>query len=252
MQSLRASFFRFYNRAQSILVPGLSNAQYAYKDVLEGRLNADTIWLDIGCGRRLFPLWMPGSESAQNSMVRKVKATYGVDPDLSSLRDNPFVQYRVMGDSSSLPFAANSFDLLTANMVVEHVSKPKELLSEAFRVLKPNGIFLFHTPNLMSYATLFASLVPEALKVGLISYLEGRKGEDVFPTHYRMNTPRRIRKLAKASGFALSDLKRVESSAQAVMLGPFVILELLWIRLLRMHFLRDFRSNLIVILQKAK
>jgi len=40
------------------------------------------------------------------------------------------------------------------------------LLSEVRRILKPNGIFLFHTPNALSYATLMARMVPEALKSG--------------------------------------------------------------------------------------
>jgi len=58
--------------------------------------------------------------------------------------DNHFVQHRFVGDCCSLPFADSSFDLLTANMVVEHVAHPRALLSEVRRILKPNGIFLFH------------------------------------------------------------------------------------------------------------
>jgi ubiquinone/menaquinone biosynthesis C-methylase UbiE len=251
MGNLRTNLFRFYNWAQSLLVPGLRNAQFAYRETLEAKLLPETRWLDIGCGRRLFPPWMPQSERTQVAMTGKVKATFGLDPDLASLMDNRFVQYRVQGDSSALPFAEDSFDLLTANMVVEHVSDPVALLSEAFRVLKPKGVFLFHTPNLLSYATLTARMVPEAFKVRLIRYLEGRKGEDVFPTFYRMNTPAQVEKLAVAAGFAVVELKRTESSAQAVMLGLLVILELLWIRMLRLRILRNLRSNLIVILQKA-
>jgi ubiquinone/menaquinone biosynthesis C-methylase UbiE len=250
MGNLRTNLFRFYNWAQPLIVPGLRNAQFAYKETLETKLLPETRWLDIGCGRRLFPPWMPQSEQIQIAMTGKVNATFGLDPDFASLRDNRFVQYRVQGDSSALPFAGDSFDLLTANMVVEHVANPVALLSEAFRVLKPNGFFLFHTPNLLSYATLTARIVPEAFKVGLIRYLEGRKGEDVFPTLYRMNTPEQVEKLASAAGFAVVELKRTESSAQAVMLGPLVILELLWIRMLRLRTLSNLRSNLIVILQK--
>jgi hypothetical protein len=93
-------------------------------------------------------------------------------------------------------------------------------------------------------------MVPEALKVGLIRYFEGRKGEDVFPTLYRMNTPKQVEKLASAAGFAVVEVNRTESSAQAVMLGPLVILELLWIRMLRLRSLRNLRSNLIVTLQR--
>jgi SAM-dependent methyltransferase len=250
MAGLRSNLFSFYNRVQAILAPGLRNAQFVYKDTLEASLSAETTWLDIGCGRRLFPPWMPHSLESQEKIRQTVHAIYGLDPDLASLHDNCFVRCRVAGDSGSLPFASNSFDLLTANMVVEHVANPQGLLSEAFRVLRPNGIFLFHTPNLLSYATLLAHMIPDGIKVGLVGYLEGRKQEDVFPALYRMNTPNRVEKLATTAGFEVLELMRVESSAQAVMLGPLVIFELLWIRLLRRPLLRNLRSNLIVTLRK--
>jgi SAM-dependent methyltransferase len=250
MGNLRETLFKFYYRVESLLTPGLRNAQFLYRETLEARLAPGTCWLDIGCGRRLFPDWMPRGEEAQIALKSRLKTAFGIDPDFSSLKDNPFVQNRVAGDCGSLPFADSSFDFLTANMVVEHVANPHALLLEARRVLKPNGIFLFHTPNSLSYATAFARLVPQGLKARLIAFFEGRKEEDVFPTHYRMNTPARVRDLSASAGFRIVDLMRVESSAQAVMLGPLVIIELLWIRLLRFPALRDYRSNLVVVLQK--
>ena len=96
-----------------------------------------------------------------------------------------------------------------------------------------------------------ARVVPESLKVRLIAYLESRKAEDVFPTLYRMNTPGKIRDLSRSASLELAELLRVESSAQSVMLGPLVIFELLWIRLLRFSSFRDLRSNFIVVLRKA-
>jgi SAM-dependent methyltransferase len=252
MENLRKALFRFYYRAAALLAPGLQNAQFAYLELLKTRLARDTRWLDIGCGRRLFPEWMPEADKEQAIVQSSVEAIFGLDPDIASLRDNRFVRYRVVGDSSSLPFADGSFDLLTANMVVEHVAQPQALLLEVSRVLKPQGIFLFHTPNALSYATLMAGLVPEGLKIWLISFFEARKAEDVFPTFYRMNTPRRIVEFSRSSGLDVVELIRVESSAQAIMLGPLVVFELLWIRLLRLPAFRNLRSNLIVVLQKPR
>jgi ubiquinone/menaquinone biosynthesis C-methylase UbiE len=250
MESLREKLFKFYYRVEAILTPGLRNAQFAYFDVLKQKLGPETQWLDIGCGRRLFPDWMPRWEEEQSSLRDRLKGIYGLDPDFSSLRDNHFVRFPVSGDSSTLPFANASFDLLTANMVVEHVAKPEALLAETLRVLKPNGVFIFHTPNTLSYATLLARLVPEGLKARLVGFFEGRKEEDVFPTLYLMNTPAKIEQLSREAGLYLAELMRVESSAQTVMLGPLVVLELSWIRILRLSALRNFRSNLIVILRK--
>jgi SAM-dependent methyltransferase len=251
MANLRQILFKLYYPLESLLAPGLKNAQFAYRDILTSKLSPETRWLDIGCGRRLFPGWMPNSEEHQTFLRANLKATFGLDPDFASLRDNRFVQNRVLGNSASLPFASASFDLLSANMVIEHVAEPEAVLTEALRVLKPNGIFLFHTPNARSYATLMARLIPEPLKVRLVHFFEGRKEEDVFPTLYRMNTAVRVRKLSQRAGFQIAELIHVESSAQAVMLGPFVLFELVWIRFLRIPALRNLRSNLIVVLQKS-
>jgi hypothetical protein len=93
-------------------------------------------------------------------------------------------------------------------------------------------------------------MVPETLKVHLIGFLENRKAEDVFPTLYRMNAPERILELSRDTGLNVLELNRVESSAQSTMLGPVVLFELIWIRLLRFSVLRNLRSNLIVVLRK--
>ncbi len=252
VEKFRSRSFRFYYRVQPVLVPGLRNAQFAYRDLLESRVTREVRWLDIGCGRRLLPDWMPGSEETQSRIIGSARAAFGIDPDFASLKDNRALDMRVAGDSNHLPFADCSFDLLTANMVVEHISDPDALLREARRILKPGGVFIFHTPNSRSYATFFSTLVPESWKKRLIGFLEGRKEEDVFPTFYRMNAASRIRAIAERNGLRTAELRMTESSAQAVMLGPAIILELLWIRILRISVFRGWRSNIIAVLQKDK
>lgn len=250
VDDFRSRSFGFHDRIQPFLVPGLRNAQFFYKDLLEHHIKSSVSWLDIGCGRRLLPEWMPQADEHQSRIVRSARSAFGIDPDFASLTDNRVVPMRVAGDCGRLPFAPASFDLLTANMVVEHVSDPDALLREAWRILKPGGLLIFHTPNLHSYATLLSTFVPDSWKKKLIGFLEGRKEEDVFPTLYRMNVPSRIQAIGARNGFKVRELHMTESSAQAVMLGPLVILELLWIRMLRFSFLSGWRSNIIAVLQK--
>jgi len=248
--SLRKLSFRFYERVQPWIAPGLRNAQFAYRDLLEDHVKLAERWLDIGCGRRLFPDWMPQANEHETRIIRSARSAFGIDPDFASLIDNRTMPVRVLGDGSILPFADDSFDLLTANMVVEHVADPDALLREAHRILKPGGLLVFHTPNLRSYATFLSKLVPESWKKRLVGVIEGRKDEDVFPTHYRMNLPSRIHALAEKNGFRVTLLNMQESSAQAVVFGPLVLFELLWIRILRFRLLRGWRSNIIAALQK--
>jgi 2-polyprenyl-3-methyl-5-hydroxy-6-metoxy-1,4-benzoquinol methylase len=250
VENLRGRSFRFYERVQPFIVPGLRNAQFAYKEVLERHVKLAGRWLDIGCGRRLFPEWMPQADEHELRIIRSARSVFGIDQDFISLTDNRTVSMRVAGDCSRLPFANGSFDLLTANMVVEHVADPDALLREARRILKPGGLLVFHTPNLHSYATFMSTLVPESWKKRLVGVIEGRKDVDVFPTLYRMNVPSRIYAFAKKNGFRVTQLYMAESSAQAVVLGPLVILELFWIRILRLSLLRGLRSNIIAVLQK--
>ncbi len=142
-----------------------------------------------------------------------------------------------------------SFDLITANMVVEHLDNPKAQLKEIHRVLKPGGLFIFHTPNIYGYKTLMAKLIPEIIKDKLLYILEGRK-EDVFPAYYKFNSDRSIKKLANVIGFNVQKVKFLVTSAEFVIVPPIVVAELLWIRLLMTKHFKKFRTNLIAVLQK--
>ncbi len=62
------------------------------------------------------------------------------------------VSYR-LGDVLDCPMEDQSFDAVISFDVLEHVSDPRKLVAEAYRILKPGGIFIFHTfnRNLLSY-----------------------------------------------------------------------------------------------------
>ena len=53
-------------------------------------VDGDTEWLDVGCGRNLFPSNRPLSEL----LSRRCQRLVGVDPD-ETLEENPFVHERV-------------------------------------------------------------------------------------------------------------------------------------------------------------
>lgn len=53
----------------------------------------------------------------------------------------------VCGDATHLPFEDRSFDAVTMFDLLEHVPDHKQAISEALRVLKPNGCLLVSTPN---------------------------------------------------------------------------------------------------------
>jgi 2-polyprenyl-3-methyl-5-hydroxy-6-metoxy-1,4-benzoquinol methylase len=229
------------------LIPDLQSSQYFYRDVLKTYVQPGCRWLDVGCGRGIFPEWMRAED--QDVVLPGVQLT-GIDADFASLQDNTSVAQRVAGKVEAAPFASQSFDLITANMVFEHVEHPEAALRNFWQLLKPGGLVIFHTPNLLHYQTILASLVPQRLKNFLAAYLEDRPQHDVFPTHYRFNTRRRILGLSLKCGFQVRELHLVNSTPTTIHLGSLVLAELLTIRVLNSSLCRDFRSNIIAVLER--
>lgn len=252
MAKMRKFFDRLYWRLTNWIVPGLVNAQRKYLHALIERLGPGTRWLDLGCGCRMVPQWIPEADKFQAILDERSPWVVGIDCDQRSLTQNKVLPRRVLGEVGQLPFEDGSFDLVTANMVVEHLQHPDQVVSEVRRVLGPNGIFLFQTPNLLNPAVLAATVFPQAFKNMLVWFLHGRAQEDVFPTFYRMNRLGVIKRLAKQTGMAVHEIKLVESSAETVMLGPLVVFELLFIRLVRLNVLRWLRSDIIAVLGRSQ
>jgi|NGEPerStandDraft_6_1074524.scaffolds.fasta_scaffold02065_6 ubiquinone/menaquinone biosynthesis C-methylase UbiE len=246
----RSRMFEFYWTMEKIVVPGLNNSQYAYKEKLKTYADPERRWLDLGCGHQLFPEWMPGAIQEAEAIAEPIKQVVGIDRDFSSLAQHATFGNKVCGELHQLPFRDGSFDLITANMVIEHIEHPDVMLSEVSRVLKPRGVFLFHTPNKRGYSTLVTDLFPQRLIPHLSSFLLGRKAEDVYPTFYRLNTSHDIHSAATRNGLTVVECTYLESSAQARMLGPVVILELLLIKGLRNKHVATLRTNIIAVLQK--
>jgi 2-polyprenyl-3-methyl-5-hydroxy-6-metoxy-1,4-benzoquinol methylase len=53
----------------------------------------------------------------------------------------------VAGDAEQLPFSSNSFDVVLASEIVEHLWNPHSFFDEAYRVLKVDGHLIMSTPE---------------------------------------------------------------------------------------------------------
>lgn len=243
----REACTKFYRAAQKMIAPDLKYSQLLYEQVLFDRSPGKEIWLDLGCGRGFLPPWR---EEQERDLAKRPKALIGMDYDDASLRDNKTIDRKVRGDVSCLPFRDGVFDLVTSNMVFEHLKEPQAQLRDIFRTLKPGGELVFHTPNSRGYGPFLATLLPEAMKDRIIWYLQRRKPEDVFPTYYRINTTNEIERLAASSGFELSSVRLIVSTPLFIMIPPLLVLELLLIRLLMTDLGRPLRSNIIAVLKK--
>src|SRR5439155_21463693 len=100
-------------------------------------------------------------------------------------------------------------DLAFAIYVLEHLPEPAKLVKELRRVLRPGGIVLALTPNRYHYVSLISALTP----VGFHKWFNkqrGRDEEDTFPTYYRLNSPRDIRRHFEPAGFTMLECSMIE------------------------------------------
>jgi len=212
-------------------------------------VNPDIKWLDLGCGHQLLPSWRLSEEK---DIINNSKILVGIDYDLISLINHRNIYFKIQGNITKLPFRDNSFNLVTANMVIEHLKNPNIVLQEVKRILSPQGIFIFHTPNAFGYNTIIARCVPNQFKKRLIYFLEGRREEDSFKTYYMLNTKNKIISLARKNGFQVSKIKMIISTPQLIMIPPVAFIQLILLRILMTKMFEPIRTNIITILKKEK
>lgn len=226
----------------------LHHPQEYYAEAVEAVLKPGDRWLDIGCGRQIVPDWAM-APAKQKALVARSGGLVGIDVD-SAIHEHPLLTHRLLGIGNAMPFRPGSFEVVSANVVMEHVDDPARLLAEVGAVLSSRGSFTFHTPNYHHPLVLIASLVPRVLKTKIIYLLERRSEDDVFPAYYRMNTVDDIRRYAAGAGFTVERIDIVGPYGLFGLLGPLGVMELLMLKAYSFSFMRPLRSSFIVQLRK--
>ena len=65
---------------------------------------------------------------------------------LIATNQNPNIKI-IQGDVQKLNFDDNSFDIVIATAIIEHLKQPEKMVAEAYRVLKNDGLLIITTPN---------------------------------------------------------------------------------------------------------
>jgi ubiquinone/menaquinone biosynthesis C-methylase UbiE len=225
------------------IVPGLRFNQAIYEEAVQEYVSQQTVWLDAGCGQHIFPRWR---EPAEAQLVRKARLAIGCDVDQISIRKHQTLQRLVAADLERLPFRADSVGLVTCNMVVEHLAQPLAVFAEFARLLQRGGRVIVHTPNVYSHFVVASRFIPRFVKLTLVRNLDGRSADEVFPTRYRANSPRKLRALMHRAGLKEEWCRILASEATLARTDPlFVVPELLYIKLTLHPALKFLRSSIL-------
>jgi ubiquinone/menaquinone biosynthesis C-methylase UbiE len=180
--------------------PGWQPSSQVYQDLVAAQVAPDAHVLDLGCGRG-------------GVMERlRVRAGFvaGLDPDECSLREHraPVLSLSC-GRAEALPYADETFDLICASWVLEHLAEPQRVFIEVARALTPGGRFIFLTPNLR-HPLLVLNRALSWTQGWLVDRIYGRAEQDIFPAFYRANRAMQIERMARSAGMKRVSLRFVE------------------------------------------
>ncbi len=166
-----------------------------YEGLLYSLVKDETDWLDVGCGRDIFP----SNYRCAKYLSDKCNILVGVDPS-GNIWENDLVHEKHQSDMESF-CTDRKFDLITLRMVAEHVANPDAFVQKLAELAKPNGEVGLYTVYKWAPSSIAAALTPLSTHHKIKKILWGTEEKDTFPTKYKMNTRRVLREVFSKNGF---------------------------------------------------
>jgi 2-polyprenyl-3-methyl-5-hydroxy-6-metoxy-1,4-benzoquinol methylase len=104
--------------------------------------------LDAGCGGQRY------------LHLRRDSYVVGLDIDPVELERNERVDERILGDVQTCVLPEGAFDLVVCWDVLEHVADPRLALENLRRTLRPDGLLVVGSPNVLSLKGLVTKATP--------------------------------------------------------------------------------------------
>jgi SAM-dependent methyltransferase len=198
-----------------------------YEAVVAGIAAPGAAWLDVGCGRELFP----NNQALAAVLSRRCARLVGIDPD-PTLQENPWVHEKVAARIDAWD-GGGAFDVVTMRMVAEHVADPDACVRGVHRALRAGGLAIVFTVFAGSPMPLLTRLAPMSLRHRVKSWLWGTQPKDTFPTCFRMNTRGALQRVFAAAGMREEAFLRLDDCRTFARFRALHELELRAMRLCR-------------------
>jgi ubiquinone/menaquinone biosynthesis C-methylase UbiE len=239
-------------RLQRSILPHLKWNQVIWGETIRKYLSNQVRWLDAGCGWRLLGKDL---EPLENELVGLAGTVVGIDLDYPHLRKHLNIPLRTCGQLDHLPFADASFDLVTCNMVVEHLPAPLPTFHEMSRVLAPGGLLLVHTPNTKNYLVFANMLAKKLLPRSIIAKLmhDGRAAEDIYPTYYKANCEPKLRTLGESVELQFESVRFLtQPQPYTRYFAPVAFFELLLMRATMNRRFNRYAATIVTVFRKER
>ena len=124
----------------------------------------------------------------------------GIDPD-PAVHQHRWLHHRE--ECTIEEFQTNRrYDLISMRMVAEHIEDPAATVGKLGGLTREGGRVVVYTVNRWSPVSLLAAATPTRFHVMAKKRIWGVAEEDTFPTFFRMNTRRSLRRVFEGNGFA--------------------------------------------------
>ncbi len=146
------------------------------KEVIEKIVPSEKIqgsYLDIGCSEGIASMVLSKHFSETvNTDIEK----WAIRSGKQNCKNNCINANFIASDALKLPFVDSSFDVITSFSLIEHLNNQNELLHEANRLLRENGIFIMQVPNRSFFVELhtgfpFPAIIPNKFWILYCRYL---------------------------------------------------------------------------------
>jgi SAM-dependent methyltransferase len=183
--------------------------------------------LDLGCGDGDYSHRLKGLGFK----------TTAADLDEKRFRYAGDIDFKVCNITESLPFSDSMFDYCLLLEVVEHLPNPYFLIQEIKRILKPGGVLVLSTPNILNIKSRFRFFFEGAYDFFREPPLDqvNNPKETGFNLHIAPYRYHELEYLLKANGFQVNDV----GASVCENKGFYLFKPLIWLQ----SFLKEKRSK---------